>query len=104
MMKKAIRMKLFPNKEQEYKKRHDELWPEMRKLLKDHGAISYSIFLDRETNYLYGYLEIEDEEKWSKVSNAEINKRWWDYMKDLMETNPDNSPITVDLIKVFDLY
>ncbi|MFC0275665.1 L-rhamnose mutarotase [Enterococcus devriesei] len=103
MIKQAVRMKLYPGQEAEYEKRHKELWPEMREMLKKHGAQSYSIFLDRETNYLFGYLEIEDEEKWQAVPKTAINQKWWEHMKDIMETNPDNSPISEDLVHVFEL-
>lgn len=104
MIKKAVRMKVYSDKHEEYKRRHDELWPEMEQMLKAHGAISYSIFLDVETSMLFGYLEIEDEERWALTAQTEINKRWWDYMEDIMDTNPDHSPIAVDLQPVFELY
>ncbi|WP_137664496.1 L-rhamnose mutarotase [Enterococcus hulanensis] len=103
MIKKAVRMKPYPGLKEEYAKRHNELWPEMKKMLKDHGAKSYSIFFDPETNYLFGYLEIEDEERWAQTADTEINRKWWDFMADVMETNPDNSPVTVDLEQVFEL-
>ncbi len=103
MIKKAVRMKLYPGLKEEYAKRHGDLWPEMRQMLKDHGALSYSIFLDPETNYLFGYLEIEDEEKWREVPETEINQQWWTFMEDVMDTNPDKSPVAVDLEQVFEL-
>lgn len=103
MIKKAIRMKLYPGMKAEYTKRHNQLWPEMRDMLKEHGAKSYSIYFDSKTNYLFGYLEIEDEEKWSKTADTEINRKWWDFMAEMMETNPDNSPATVELEQVFEL-
>lgn len=103
MIKKAVRMKLYPGLKEEYVKRHNDLWPEMREMLKEHGAISYSIFLDPETDFLFGYLEFEDEEKWAQTADAEINRKWWDYMEDVMDTNPDNSPVAVDLEQVFEL-
>ncbi|MBU5361079.1 L-rhamnose mutarotase [Enterococcus raffinosus] len=103
MIKKAIRMNLNPGAKAEYQKRHDELWPEMREMLKEHGALSYSIFLDPKSNQLFGYLEIEDEEKWKQVSTTAINQKWWTYMKELMETNPDDSPVSIDLESVFEL-
>ncbi len=96
-------MKLYPDLKGEYTKRHKELWPEMRKMLKEHGAISYSIFFDPETDYLFGYLEIEDEEKWAQTADTEINRKWWVFTENVMDTNPDNSPVTVDLEKVFEL-
>ena len=102
-VKKAVRMKIYPGMAAEYKKRHDELWPEMRDMLNDQGAISYQIFLDPDTEYLFGILEIKDEEKWAKTDNIAINCKWWDFMADIIETNQDNSPVTVDLVKVFEL-
>lgn len=102
-MKKAVRMKVYPDKHDEYKKRHDELWPEMKRMLEEHGCKKYSIWLDEELSYLFGYLEIEDEERWKKVPETEINKKWWTFMEDVMETNPDSSPISMDLKKVFEL-
>lgn len=103
MIKKAVRMKLYPGLKKEYERRHNELWPGMRSMLKEHGVQSYSIYYDPETDYLFGYLEIEDEEKWTKSADTEINRKWWDFMEDMMETNPDNSPVTVDLEQVFEL-
>lgn len=103
MIKKAVRMHIFPDKHDEYKRRHDQLWPEMAQLLKDHGAHSYSIFLDEKTSDLFGYLEIEDEARWSAVAETELNRKWWAYMADIMDTNPDQSPVTTDLKQVFEL-
>lgn len=103
MIRKAMKMTLFPGFQEEYKKRHDELWPEMREMLSEHGAKNYYIYLDKDTDTLFGFLEIEDEETWSNVPLTEINKKWWDYMADIMETNEDNSPVTTDLIEVFEL-
>lgn len=103
MIKKAVRMKVYPDKHEEYKKRHDQLWPEMEKMLKEYGCLSYTIWLDEETNYLFGYLEIENEGKWANVPETEINQKWWEFMKDVMETHPDHSPVSKDLKKVFEL-
>lgn len=103
MIKKAFKMKIYPDKHAEYAKRHNELWPEMREMLKEHGAVSYSIFLDPDTSELFAYLEIEDETLWNQSSDTAINRKWWDHMADIMETNPDNSPVSIDLPQVFDL-
>lgn len=102
-MKKAIRMRVFPDKHEEYKKRHDELWPEMREMLKSHGCTKYSIWLDEETHCLFGYLEFNDEELFSKTADTVINRKWWDYMADVMDTNDDNSPVSIALTPVFEL-
>jgi len=103
MIRKAFAMKVFADCHAEYQKRHDEIWPEMVEMLHEHGAQSYSIFLDAKTNTLFAYLEIEDEERWSKTVETEICQKWWAYMKDVMETHADHSPVTVELQEVFHL-
>ena len=102
-MYKGFCMKLYPGQEAEYEKRHNELWPEMKDMIHAHGGKNYSIFLDRETLILYGYIEIEDPDLWAKSAATEINQKWWAYMADIMETNPDNSPVSKDLNLVFHL-
>lgn len=102
-MRKAFKMKLYPNMAKEYEKRHNELWEEMKDEIHNHGGKNYSIFLDVETDVLYGYIEIEDEAKWNALAKTEINKKWWDFMADIMETNADNSPVCVDLNEMFHL-
>ena len=102
-MLKGFKMKLFPGMEKEYKRRHEELWPEMRNMIHEHGGKNYSIFLDKETDTLFGYIEIENEEKWALSANSDICKRWWHYMADIMETNPDESPVSTDLAQMFHL-
>ncbi len=102
-MVKGFKMKLFPGQEEEYERRHNLLWPEMKDMILEHGGRNYSIFLDKETLTLFGYIEIEDEEKWAAGADTAINRKWWDYMADIMETNPDNSPVSTDLKTVFHL-
>ncbi len=102
-MRKGFCMKLYPGMEAEYERRHNALWPEMREMIHRHGGKNYSIFLHPETLTLFGYLEIEDEALWDAGAETEINRKWWDYMADIMETNPDNSPVTVPLRPVFHL-
>ena len=103
MIYKGFKMKLYPGMEKEYEKRHNELWPEMIKMIHEHGGKNYSIYLDPETLILFGYIEIEDESKWSKSADTAINRKWWDFMADIMETNPDNSPVAKDLKLLFHL-
>lgn len=103
MIRKGFKMKLYPGQEKEYEKRHNMLWPEMKEMIHQYGGHNYSIFLDEETDILYGYIEIEDEELWAKEADTEINRKWWDFMDDIMETNPDNSPVSIDLHPVFHL-
>lgn len=96
-------MKVYADKHEEYKKRHDEIWPELEQAIKEHGCKSYSIWLDEENNLLFAYLEIEDEDRWSQLSKTAINQKWWTYMKDVMETNEDDSPVTLSLNNVFNI-
>ena len=101
MPRVAFKMKLFKGFEAEYRKRHDALWPELEVLLKDAGIQNYSIFLDEETNVLFGCLTIDDETKLDELPKQPVMKRWWAYMKDIMESNEDNSPVNIPLKEVF---
>ena len=101
MQRVAFKMKLFKDKEDEYKKRHDEIWSELKDLLKQTGIKDYSIFVDEETNILFGYLTITDKTKLDDLPKEPIMQKWWSYMKDIMETNEDNSPINIPLKEVF---
>jgi len=101
MHRVAFKMKLFKGKEDEYKKRHDAIWPELKKLLKETGIADYSIFLDEETNFLFGVLKIENPLKLDELPHHPVMKKWWAYMKDIMESNRDDSPFSIPLKEVF---
>lgn len=100
-IRKTFIMWLRPGFEDEYVKRHDELWPEMVETLKCHGVHNYSISLDRATNQLFAYAEIDSEEMWADIANTEVCKRWWKHMGDIMLTNHDNSPKSTELTEAF---
>ena len=101
MQRVAFKMKLFKGKEDEYKKRHDEIWSELKDLLKQACIQDYSIFLDEETSILFGYLTVTDKTKLDELPKEPIMQKWWAYMKDIMETNEDNSPVNITLREVF---
>lgn len=101
MLRKAFVMTVYPDKHDEYEKKHNEIWPEMVNELRRHGARNYSIFLDKESSKLFGYIEIEDEETWGKMDSTKINQKWWDFMEPIMETHSDNSPVSKELKEVF---
>ena len=101
MNRVAFKMKLFKGCEAEYKRRHDALWPELESLLKEAGIKEYSIFLDEETNILFGYLTVEDKRKLDELPQHPVMQKWWDHMKDLMETKEDHSPASIPLKEVF---
>lgn len=101
LIRKGFVMQLNEDCKAEYKRRHDEIWPELVDILKSHGGHNYSIFLHEDTNQLFGYVEIESEERWLQVANTAICKKWWSYMQDIMTTNPDHSPQSISLSSVF---
>ena len=101
MQRIAFKMKLFKGCEEEYKRRHEIIWPELQQLLKETGIEDYSIFLDGETNFLFGVLKIQDSIKLEELPLQPVMKKWWAYMKDVMETNENNSPVSIPLKEVF---
>lgn len=101
MKRIAFKMFLIKGFEAEYKKRHDEIWPELKDLLKDAGIANYSIFLDEETSTLFGILDRHDDKKYQELPQQPIMQKWWDCMKDLMQTNEDQSPVSVQLKEIF---
>lgn len=103
MLRKAFRMSVDPGQYEEYERRHNELWPEMEEVLRSHGAHNYSIFLDKSDGSLFGYVEIENDVLWDAVAGTAVCQRWWHYMSDIMPTNDDESPQSVDLREVFHL-
>ncbi|KJY48337.1 L-rhamnose mutarotase [Bombilactobacillus mellis] len=96
-------MHVYPDQYEEYERRHNNLFPEMRQALKEAGAHNYSIYLDKRTGNLFAYLEVDDVDKYNEISQTPACKKWWEYMEPLMDTNPDNSPVTIDLHEVFHL-
>ncbi|MBC7151345.1 MAG: L-rhamnose mutarotase [Rhizobium sp.] len=99
----AFKMKLHPGMEAEYKKRHDEIWPDLVDLLHEAGVSDYTIHLDRETNILFGVLSRPKDHTMASLPEHPVMKRWWAHMADIMESNPDNSPVAIDLVTVFHL-
>jgi L-rhamnose mutarotase len=100
-MRLAFKMHLHKGREAEYKKRHDAIWPELSSLLKSTGVSEYSIFLDEQTNSLFGVLDIDDPKAFDKLPGHPVMQRWWKYMADIMDSNPDNSPVSIPLKEVF---
>lgn len=97
----AFKMKLKKGFEQEYKKRHDEIWPELMILLKDQGIYDYSIFFDEESSTLFGYQKLNGSGGSQDLGQNAVVQKWWKYMSDIMEVNDDNSPITKPLKELF---
>jgi L-rhamnose mutarotase len=99
----AFRMQLNPGMEAEYRRRHDEIWPELVDLLHQAGVSDYTIHLDRETGALFGVLTRREDHGMASLPDHPVMKRWWAHMADIMVTNPDKSPLAVDLVPVFSM-
>jgi len=103
MIRKAFVMSVNAGSEEEYERRHRPIWDELAEVLKAHGVQNYSIFLHPETRQLFGYAEIESEERWAAIASTDVCQRWWKHMADVMPANPDSSPVSAPLREVFHL-
>ncbi len=101
MHRLAFIMKLHKGFEAEYQKRHNAIWPELQTLLKESGIQEYSIFLEEATGNLFGYLQVSDLAAKDALPRHAVMQRWWHYMKDIMEVNDDESPLSIPLKEVF---
>lgn len=103
MKRVAFKMKLKAGMKEEYRRRHAQIWPEIVQLLHDSGVSDYSIFLDDESNTLFAVQKVSGEGDSQQLGHVEVQQRWWNYMADMMDTNPDNSPVSIPLDEVFHL-
>ena len=99
----AFKMFLNPRCADEYRQRHDALWPELAKLLREAGIANYSIYLDEETSILFAYLERDADHRMAALADHPVMRRWWDHMKDIMRANADGSPVAIPLVEMFHL-
>ncbi len=101
MQRAAFKMQLKPGFEAEYRKRHDEIWPELAQIIKDAGVSDYSIFLDEESLTLFAVQKLADGNTAADLANDPVVRKWWNHMADIMDTHPDNSPVCTPLNEVF---
>ncbi len=101
MQKYAFKMRLLPGCAEDYRQRHDAIWPELVELLTQAGVSDYSIHLDEETNILFGVLWRRDDHAMDALPDHPVMQRWWAHMADIMETHPDNAPVAVALTPLF---
>jgi L-rhamnose mutarotase len=87
----------------EYKRRHDDLWPELREAIRAQGGHNYSIFALPDVDRVVGYVEVDDIDRWNSAGASKLTQAWWDYMADTMPTNADNSPVQAAIVEVFHL-
>jgi L-rhamnose mutarotase len=100
-MRRAFKMQLKPGNVDEYRQRHDDIWPELSVLLTGHGISNYTIFLDETTLSLFAVMDVEDPAKLEPLPNHPVMKKWWDYMEPLMECEASNKPREWPLAEVF---
>ena len=103
MTSHAFRMQLLPGNIEEYKRRHDEIWPELSAAISDAGVYDYSIFLDEQTLSLFAVLKLRPDDSRDALPQMPVMQKWWDYMAPLMEVQPDNRPVEWPLQQVFHL-
>jgi L-rhamnose mutarotase len=101
MIRKAFKMSVHEDEQAEYERRHNPIWRELEETLLAHGVRSYSIYLDPATSELFAYAEIESEERWAAVAATDVCRRWWRHMRELMPSNPDDSPVSTELRELF---
>jgi L-rhamnose mutarotase len=99
----AFTMRLKPGQAAEYERRHDAIWPELVSLLKEAGISDYGIFLDEGSGTLFAVLRRAESHRMDSLPTEAVMRRWWTHMAELMATNPDGSPVTVPLRRVFHL-
>ena len=103
MKRVGFKMKLHPGQQAEYKKRHDEIWPELAAIISAGGASDYTIFHDPETDILFAIIHVPDDAGLGDPGEEPIVRKWWDYMSDIMDTNPDKTPVQIPLVNMFQL-
>ena len=101
MIRKSFRMSVHAGQEAEYARRHNPIWRDLEETLLSHGVLSYSIFLDERTSELFAYVEIESEARWNAIAQTDVCRRWWKYMREIMPSNADGSPVSRELKEVF---
>ena len=101
MLRAGFAMQLKPGNEEEYKRRHDEIWPRLVAVLEKAGVRDYVIYLDPRSGTLYASQKLTEHNTADDLPNNEVVKEWWASMAELMETNPDNSPVVHDLKEMF---
>ncbi len=92
VIQRGFKMKLKSGMSEEYKRRHDALWPELAGVLRAAGIYDYSIFLDQESLALFAVLKLRSGHAADALPRQPVMQRWWDHMADIMEVEPGNRP------------
>ena len=100
-MIKAFKMRLEYGMGELFEEQHAKFWPEVEAEIHAYGGRNCTLFLDESTGYLFGTIEIDDEEKWAQIRDNAICQKWWDHIADTVKTNRDNTPVAQPLREVF---
>lgn len=91
MERRSFVLRLKSGMKQEYVRRHNDLWPEMRSMLKEAGIRNYSIWWYEDT--LFGYYETISLQKADQYkAQSAVQQRWNAYMADLISAEPGGAP------------
>lgn len=102
MIRHAFKMKLSSGNVEEYKRRHDAIWPELAIELRKAGIRDYSIYYDPETRILFAFQKLTDDNTTDILPRNPAVRKWWDYMNDgIMEYDDKNEPVSIPLTEVF---
>jgi len=103
MKRVAFKMKIREGTAAEYKRRHDEIWPELNELLSMSGISDYSIFLDEETLELFAVQMLAEDHTTNELSENPLVKKWCEYMSDIVLMDSSGNPISTPLPEVYHL-
>lgn len=101
MKKFAFKMQINPGQRDEYKQRHDEIWPKLLEALSEAGVSDYSIHLDPDTNILFATMWRREDNGLDVLSQTDLMQKWWVYMADIMLTHDSNEPVVIPLETLF---
>lgn len=99
-------LKVKQDKLEEYKRQHEQVWPEMQAALREAGWHNYSLFV-REDGLLFGYFETPEslEAAQAQMLGKEVNTRWQEFMASYFESANNARPdeMFVELTEIFHL-
>lgn len=101
MPRKAYLIKLYPGKGESFDLAHRPPWPEVERLLREHGVEAYTIY--RHELDLFLHVAMQSEARWNALIEEEGWLRWWRELAPLMQSHPDGTPVMTELPVVYDL-
>jgi L-rhamnose mutarotase len=99
----AFCLRLRPGTEAEYRRRHDEIWPEMRAMMQDAGILHYEIHLRREDGSLFAFIVRKPGSSMAAFPSNPVWQRWQKHMADILIQDAGGGPLRTPLERVFRL-